>query len=174
MFPKWVAGTNGCVRYGLRSLFKIDTGKWSSRKKGAVSIKVHRWPLSVYEKLINTKVSFIRASSCHYSYITSKAGGKDGYWTSICKILLRLASRLDVIDTHARSSSNDSKCIHTKHNYFHHSHIHTLIVHKMNMLFPAGISKCRTGSRCSLKRIWQLCLCKTILSMSAHGSMKLK
>lgn len=77
--PEWVDGTNSYGRYGLKSHFKIDTGKWYSRKNGAVSIKVHKGLLSVCEKLINTKVSFIRVPSCHYSYITSKAGNKEGH-----------------------------------------------------------------------------------------------
>lgn len=74
-----VAGTNGYGRYGLRSLLKIDTGKWYCASRGAVSIKVHRGPLFVCENLINTKVSFIRPRSCSFfSYITSRAGNKKG------------------------------------------------------------------------------------------------
>lgn len=73
-----MAGTNGYGRYGLRSLLKIDTGKWYCASRGAMSIKVHRGPLSVCEKLINTKVSFIRPPSCRYSHITSRAGNKKG------------------------------------------------------------------------------------------------
>lgn len=79
-----VAGTNGYGRYGLRSL-KIDTGKWYCARRGAVSIKVHRGPLSVCEKLINTKVSFIRPPSCRYSHITSRDGNKKPYWVCICE-----------------------------------------------------------------------------------------
>lgn len=80
-----MAGTNGYGRYGLKSLLKIDTGKWYCARRGAVSIKVHRGPLSVCEKLINTKVSFIRPPSCRYSHIISRAGNKKAYWACICK-----------------------------------------------------------------------------------------
>lgn len=80
-----VGGTNGYGRYGLRSLLKIDTGKWYSASRGAVSIKVHRGLLSVCEKLINTKVSFIRPPSSHYSPITSRARNKKIYRACICK-----------------------------------------------------------------------------------------
>lgn len=45
----------------LRSLLKIDTGKWYCVCCGAISIKVQRGPLSICEKLINTKVIFIRS-----------------------------------------------------------------------------------------------------------------
>lgn len=33
-----MAGTNGYSRYGLRSLLKIDTGKWFCVSRSAVSI----------------------------------------------------------------------------------------------------------------------------------------
>lgn len=40
---------------------------------------------SVCEKLINTKVIFIRTPTCGYSYITSRDGNKKSNWSCICK-----------------------------------------------------------------------------------------
>lgn len=75
----------------LRSLEKkkIDTGKWYCASRGAVSIKVHRGLLSVCEKLINTKVSFIRPPSCRSSHITSRAGNKARKKRSILSMYLQ-------------------------------------------------------------------------------------
>lgn len=73
------AGTNGCGRNGLRSLLKIDTGKWNCACRGAMSIKVQRGLPSICEKLINTKVIFIRSPSCCYSYIASRDWNKKSH-----------------------------------------------------------------------------------------------
>lgn len=51
----------------LRLTQVSGTARW-----GAMSIKVQRGLLSICEKLINSKVIFIRSPSCCYSYIASR------------------------------------------------------------------------------------------------------
>lgn len=70
------AVTNGRVSNRLRSLLKIDTGKWCWARRGAVSIKVQRGVPPICGKLINTKVIFIRTPTSGNSYIIRR----DGEW----------------------------------------------------------------------------------------------
>lgn len=143
-----------------------------------MSIKVHWGLLSVCEKLINTKVSFIKPPSCHYSHITSKVGNKKVYWA--CFVNLRTACKFCGIDANAYSTHKDVNniAIPNRCSLLHMSRHTQTLSHAPNVYIFKAVSqasfwKLRAGSRCLLKWILHKYLCKAILSVIAGGPVSL-